>query len=56
MSSMHQTHTAVGVGVTIRVGDDLQEDIIVVQDVGEDGVTSVVSHNLVDKKYIGINV
>ncbi len=36
-SSRHQTHIAVGVCETIRIGDDLHEDIIVVKDVGEDG-------------------
>lgn len=43
-----------GVFITIRVGGDLQEDIIVVKDVSEDGVTSVVSHDLHTAKHIGM--
>ncbi len=50
-SSRHQTHVAVGVCETIRIGDDLQEDITVVKDVGEDGVTSVISHDLCNRKH-----
>lgn len=50
-SSRHQTHIAVGVYETIRIGDDLQEDIIVVKDVGEDGVTSIISHDLCNRKW-----
>lgn len=45
-----------GVCETIRVGDDLQENIIVVKDVGEDGVTSVVGHNLHTTEHMGICV
>ncbi len=40
-----------GVCETIRVGDDLQENIILVKDVGEDGVTSVISHDLCNRTH-----
>lgn len=44
-------HTISGMGVSkaIRVGDDLQEDVIVVKDVCKGGVFSVVSYNLFGK-------
>lgn len=40
------THSAVGVGEAVRVGHNLQEDVHLVQDGGEGGVTSVISHDL----------
>lgn len=40
------THAVVGVGEAVRVGHNLQEDVHPVQDGGESGVTSVISHNL----------
>lgn len=41
------TDAGVGVGKAVRVGHNLQEDIHLVQDGGEGGVMSVISHNLV---------
>lgn len=40
------THAAVGVGEAVRVGHNLQVDVHPVQDGSEDGVTSVISHDL----------
>lgn len=40
------THAGVGVIEAVRVGHNLQEDVHLVEDGGESGVTSVISHNL----------
>lgn len=41
-----ETHSVVGVVVAIRVGHHLQEDVHLVEDGGESGVTSIISRNL----------
>lgn len=41
-----ETHAIVGKVVAIRVGHHLQEDVHLVEDGGESGVTSIISHNL----------
>lgn len=40
------THPGVGVVVAVRVGHNLQEDVHLVEDGGESGVTPVLGHNL----------
>lgn len=40
------THIGVGELESIRIGDDLQENVILLEDVGQLRVTSVISHDL----------
>lgn len=47
---MGLTHGGMGVLVSIRVGHNLQEDVHVVEDGSDSGVSSIVSHNLMTKK------
>lgn len=40
------THSRVGVLISVRVGDQLQENVKFVKDVCKSGVTSVICHDL----------
>lgn len=45
---LHCLNTHIGVGEleSIRIGDDLQENVVLVEDVGQLRVTSVIGHDL----------
>lgn len=48
------THTRVGELKSIGIGDDLQENVVLVEDVGQLCVTSVIRHDLNKKNEIAM--
>lgn len=40
------THAGVGELESVRIGDDLEENIVLVEDVGQLSVASIICHNL----------